>query len=696
MKPGTPPYFIAQLVWGSVFLDYLSHFSLIPSGFTNAISSAYEQHLRKPQNTTFPNQYLQELGGETTVSLSSAIYMADSSSSKKEQALVIVVPVGLPPELHQCAPEYFLVVDSGATVHCLWDATCTSHLREQNSSIGWGGVDSRAVCIATGHLCGVTFCKSKSNKWSKVLITSGNHDAWVIPTAARMLFSQVRAKKQGHRCFLDGPNPGLIIGDTGDFIPFVIEEETQFCMFPMYPPPTSSARHAGLYSSSMRVLNLQGSGKSSSRAHALIFNPLVSKILLKRSALKRVSHADRKQRKLLQVESRRIQKEKQRLLEEKRRLVEEKRLIRDKANRSNYMSYHRRCGHANLRSLVTFKRHGKVTASRLPPKFLRNYRKDCPICVAMKMRRKSLPKGSNSAHELDHLVPWEEVFTDSSGKFRRKSKQGNNYFTVFVCAKTGDKIVIPHVKRKHFPLVYFEFSKRIGRHPKVLYSDLASEISSSVFERYLLVKGVNHVNVPRGEHHSIGVAEKAIQDLSNMMRCMLADSNVPNIYWDFVIEHAALVNSMITPSISDKTKTIFEAVWDTIPNIDLVPPVGCFCARLMDNSAREDWKLDPKNQSGVFLGFAHRRNIYGAQILVDKAIITAKHQIAYDVELFPFMQRDNSNDRMQFLQSLLNRKTATISDSALDNDHLNSVATTPYPRIALQLTILLTMSKSLT
>jgi hypothetical protein len=108
----------------------------------------------------------------------------------------------------------------------------------------------------------------------------------------------------------------------------------------------------------------------------------------------------------------------------------------------------------------------------------------------MKMRRKSLPKGSNFAHELDHLVPWEEDFTDSSGKFRHKSKQGNNYFTVFVCAKTGDKIAIPHVQRKHFPLVYFEFTKRIGRHPKVLYSDLASEITSSVFERYLLVKGV--------------------------------------------------------------------------------------------------------------------------------------------------------------------------------------------------------------
>jgi hypothetical protein len=91
------------------------------------------------------------------------------------------------------------------------------------------------------------------------------------------------------------------------------------------------------------------------------------------------------------------------------------------------------------------------------------------------------------------------------------------------------QIAILNVKRKHFSLVYFEFAKRIGRHPKVLYSDLALEITSSGFERYVLVKGVNHVNVPRGEHHSIGVAEKSIQDLSNVMRCMLADSNVPNI-----------------------------------------------------------------------------------------------------------------------------------------------------------------------
>ena len=60
MGPGHTSFLLAQLVLGSVFLEYLSHFSLIPSRLTNAISSAYERHLRKPQNTSFPNQYLQD------------------------------------------------------------------------------------------------------------------------------------------------------------------------------------------------------------------------------------------------------------------------------------------------------------------------------------------------------------------------------------------------------------------------------------------------------------------------------------------------------------------------------------------------------------------------------------------------------------------------------------------------------------
>ena len=452
-----------------------------------------------------------------------------------------------------------------------------------------------------------------------IVLTSGHNDTWTIPNANRMLFSQVRAKLQGHKCILDGPNPGMIIHNTQDFIPFVTEEEAGYCLLPMFPPPSSSTRHDGIYSNSMRMVNMNMGNNSEM---VLSFNPLVKRILLNRTVAKQVStlcNDVRQNLRKVSKEAKKIKVAKRDIVAEKRKLAEEKLLIREKLNQKNYKAYHSACGHAHLKKTIQFKRNGKLIASKLPSKFLKDYQKNCHVCLATKKRRKTSPKANSNLS--DDLVPWEETYTDSSGKFRTKSKRGNYYFTVFVDAKTGDKIVICHAKRKHFPIVYFTFINRIGRHPKVLYSDLAPEMTGNEMERLFLVKGVNHITVPRGEHHSIGVAEKAIQDLSNMMRSYLTDSNLPGIYWDYVVEHAALVNSMITPSITDKSRTIFEHVWGVVPNLDLIPPIGCFAARLMDNTARTDWKLDPKNQSGVFLGYAHNRNVYGAQILVNNSII---------------------------------------------------------------------------
>ena len=71
----------------------------------------------------------------------------------------------------------------------------------------------------------------------------------------------------------------------------------------------------------------------------------------------------------------------------------------------------------------------------------------------------------------DELSPWQEVYCDSSGKFRSVSKPKNRYFTVFVDAKPGGKIFIVHQKKKHFPAVYLKFVQRVGRHPQVLYSN---------------------------------------------------------------------------------------------------------------------------------------------------------------------------------------------------------------------------------
>jgi hypothetical protein len=79
-----------------------------------------------------------------------------------------------------------------------------------------------------------------------IILTSECNDTWTIPNANRLLFSPVRAKLQGHKCILEGPNPGMLIADTKDFIPLVTEEETGYALLPMFPPPSYTTRHTGI------------------------------------------------------------------------------------------------------------------------------------------------------------------------------------------------------------------------------------------------------------------------------------------------------------------------------------------------------------------------------------------------------------------------------------------------------------------
>jgi hypothetical protein len=72
-------------------------------------------------------------------------------------------------------------------------------------------------------------------------------------------------------------------------------------------------------------------------------------------------------------------------------------------NPRNYKAYHKACGHAHLKNTIELKRNGKVIASKLPSKFLRDYQKNCAICLATKRRRKSSPKANSNLS--DDLVP---------------------------------------------------------------------------------------------------------------------------------------------------------------------------------------------------------------------------------------------------------------------------------------------------
>ena len=91
---------------------------------------------------------LQEEGGETDEPLHQGEALQSQGHAHDPESLTAYLfPSGLPRKLAQYTPDYFLVVDSGATVHVLWVSICTAYTKESNSAIKWGGIDSRErVC----------------------------------------------------------------------------------------------------------------------------------------------------------------------------------------------------------------------------------------------------------------------------------------------------------------------------------------------------------------------------------------------------------------------------------------------------------------------------------------------------------------------------------------------------------------------
>ena len=306
---------------------------------------------------------------------------------------------------------------------------------------------------------------------------------------------------------------------------------------------------------------------------------------------------------------------------------------------------------------------GRLVAKDLPPKFLRAHRKTCPICLAMKRRKNPTPEAL-SVDELSGLLPWEQVFTDASGKWRHKSALGNHYYSLFMCAKRGTTVYIAYPKRSSFPLAYLNFVTRIGTHPKVLFSDLAGEQTSDDFELTLKIKGTRHLTVPKDEHYSIGPVEKKIQDLDLAIKATIADANLPRRYWCTVGEHCNLVLMMTSPSRYDKDITIFEATYDRIPNLQLLPRVGCFCVRIESRRQRHDQKLDPLNTPGVFIGFATLKSTYGTVIATAKSLVVARENCAFDEETMPYHKKESAHDRMQSLNRLLGRIDHSSHESA--------------------------------
>jgi hypothetical protein len=208
--------------------------------------------------------------------------------------------------------------------------------------------------------------------------------------------------------------------------------------------------------------------------------------------------------------------------------------------------------------------------------------------------------------------------------------------------------------------------KRVG---VWLVSDGAGELIETKLQRQLLARSCKHQVAARGAHHENGPAERAVQEIDTMMRASIVSSGIPMREWCFVAEHMSLVDAMTSYSTSDKSKTIFEAVYGFVPDVDSLPPIGCFACRLEETKEKSDRKLGLRNTPGTFVGFATLKNCFGGVILTGKNThIVGNLQMAYDPLFMPFKDKPSTNPRYEALYNILGR----VNDKLQTKDDCDS------------------------
>jgi hypothetical protein len=153
-----------------------------------------------------------------------------------------------------------------------------------------------------------------------------------------------------------------------------------------------------------------------------------------------------------------------------------------------------------------------------------------------------------------------------------------------------------------------------------------------------------------------------------MMCDSIISSGIPMREWCFVVEHMTLVDSMTSYSTSDKSKTIFEAVYGVAPNVDSFPPIGCFTCRLEEIKDKTDKKLGIRNTVGTFVGFATLKNCYGGEILTGKNThVVGNLQMVYDSLYIPFKGKSASNPRWETHYNVLERVNKKLLTGNFDS-----------------------------
>ena len=131
---------------------------------------------------------------------------------------------------------------------------------------------------------------------------------------------------------------------------------------------------------------------------------------------------------------------------------------------------------------------------------------------------------------------------------------------------------------------------------EILRSDSGGEFLGS-FKELAIQQGIKHEFSCSNSSHQNDRSERQFRTHFNLVRCIMAQNNVPKFLWTYALKYSVYVKNRCFNSRTGKTP--FEIITGIRPNINKLEIFGAKCFAYVQNKR----KLDDRAKEGMFLGF---------------------------------------------------------------------------------------------
>eukprot|EP00752_Nemacystus_decipiens_P015081 g13435.t1 len=255
--------------------------------------------------------------------------------------------------------------------------------------------------------------------------------------------------------------------------------------------------------------------------------------------------------------------------------------------------WHPRMGHINAKSLDVLRKQsaGVEYAGDL---------KDCSVCPLGKSAQQ--PHAKQAAYGV--LRPFQLVTVDTLGPFTPVALGGFKYAVKFVDQQTKWKEVVLTKDKTHAVDALELFNKGTviptGERIHCIRADPGTEFTSAVYRQYCQDVGIQLQFASPNTPQQIGANERAGRTIVNIVRCMFADSTLPNFLWGELMQTAMYLSNR-TPHAALHNGTPYKALYGKEAYLGHVRVIG---SRAFVHEETHTRKLEHRAWEGRLVGYS--------------------------------------------------------------------------------------------